>query len=191
MQIKINVPVGKKGRWEVQEFKVTKKDADWHNLRSLLNFSGSDRRIEPGKYKRLVRNNIDTIMSNTPAEIRDCYPFIQVAEGNILINGLGLGVLLAALLKKKEIKRITVIEIDKDVIALIAPSFKSKKLTIINDNAYEWNPPKGVKYDFVWHDIWDTINADNLEGMEKLHRKYGKRTKVQASWCKKACLRNR
>jgi hypothetical protein len=34
---------------------------------------------------------------------------------------------------------------------------------------------KGKRYDMVWHDIWDDICSDNLEGMAKLHRKYGDR----------------
>jgi len=52
-------------------------------------------------------------------------------------------------------------------------------------NAFEWKPPKGFHLDYVYHDIWDDLCADNLEGMKKLHRKYGKWTDNQMSWGRK------
>jgi len=73
------------------------------------------------------------------------------------------------------------------VIKLVVPFYKDKRLTIINADALEWKPPKGQRYDFVWHDIWDDICDDNLKEMEKLHRKYSKKTDWQDSWCKKLC----
>ncbi|MBT6046419.1 MAG: hypothetical protein HOG49_06325 [Candidatus Scalindua sp.] len=193
MEIKIDVPVGKKGIWEIDEFEISERQAQEFNMRALFQFSSSnsDRRVEAGTYKRLVRDGKDTIMSNTPAEINDCAHFIRMAHGKVLINGLGLGVVLTAILKKKEIKSVVVIEKEKDVIDLVAPTFKDKRLTIINEDAYEYKPPKGERYDFVWHDIWDDLCSDNLELMGKLHRKYGRRTSWQDSWGKLICLHQR
>jgi hypothetical protein len=56
--------------------------------------------------------------------------------------------------------------------------------------AFEWKPPKGVRYDAAWHDVWDDICTDNLVGMRKLHRKYGKRCGWQGSWCRGECERS-
>jgi hypothetical protein len=186
--VRITVPDGKCGDWEVQSFTIDEKGAKVHNLRELM--SGLGRTIIPGKYKRLV--NVKrrlTIMSNTPAEVQECCALISVAEGNVLINGLGLGVVLKAILRKKEVKRVTVIEREKDVITLVASTYRrDKRVQIICADAFDWAPPRGVKYDYVWHDIWDTICSDNLKGMGKLHRKYGRRSRWQGSWCKKMCL---
>lgn len=148
--------------------------------------SSSTRYIKAGIYKRLRRNGV-VVMSNTPVEIDDCIHFIHIAKGNILINGLGLGVVLRELLNKEDVKSIIVIEKSEDVIKLVVPFYKDKRLTIINADALEWKPPKGQRYDFVWHDIWDDICDDNLKEMEKLHRKYSKKTDWQDSWCKKLC----
>ena len=63
------------------------------------------------------------------------------------------------------------------------------KLNIICADALEWKPPKGTRYNAVWHDIWDNICGDNLDDMKKLHRKYGRRTNWQGSWCRDQCER--
>ncbi len=117
--------------------------------------------------------------------------FVCRAEGKVLVNGLGLGVLLKALLDKGDITEVTVIENSEDVINLVAETYLSDdRVSIIHADAFEWKPPKGKRYDFVWHDIWDYICADNLPDMHKLHRKYGRRTSHQESWCRDRCERN-
>lgn len=187
MKINVNVPCGISGEWRVEEFTVSQKDANLFNMRA--SFHPGAREIVPGKYKRLMRDRT-VVMSNTPAEINDHRWFIDDAHGNILITGLGLGVVLTALLGKPDVKSITVIEISKDVIKLVSPTFKDdKRVKIIHADALKWKPPKGVKYDFIWHDIWDNICSDNLVEMKKLHRKFGKRTKWQRSWCRALCER--
>ena len=72
-------------------------------------------------------------------------------------------------------------------IKLIAPHYNDPRLEIIHADAFEWKPPKGVRYNCVWHDIWDYICTDNLPEMHKLHRKYGRRCDYQESWCRSVC----
>lgn len=96
---KVDVPVGKKGPWKVERFTVGKKDADFFNLRLILSRQGG-RRIDPGTYTRLIREKAhDPMMSDTPAERWDLYRVVQDAEGDVLVAGLGLGVLVNALLR--------------------------------------------------------------------------------------------
>lgn len=185
----MDIPDGKSGDWEIDTFEVTKSQADLFNLRVSLKPFGGARYVLPGKYKRLLQFN-RTVMSNTRAELNDHAEFLRKAKGNILINGLGLGCVVADLLNKGEVSLITVIEKSGDVISLVKPFFDSKcngEVNIIHADAYTWQPPKGVRYDAVWHDIWTDISYDNVEGMKKLHRKYGKRCGYQASWCRNIC----
>ena len=189
MKTDIDIPCGASGEWRIEEFIVTEEDAKLFNLRARFNIGS--REIEVGKYKKLLRGET-LVMSNTPSELDDHSWFISIAEGNILVNGLGLGEVLVALLKKKEVKSVTVIELSEDVIKLVAPHFsKDKRVNIIQANALEWKIPKGTRYDCVWHDIWDNICSDNLEEMKKLHRKFGRHTKWQSSWCRDLCERYR
>lgn len=184
-KIEITVPDGTSNEWSVQSFTV---EPDDFSQRIAMMKTG--RGVPAGNYKRLMRNGT-CVMSNTPDEIRDFQSFVWKSKGKILVNGLGLGVLLKALLDKDEVTHITVIEKSKDVIKLVGSSITDKRVTIINADAFEYKPPKGETYDCVWHDIWDYITEDNLPEMAKLHRKYGRRTDYQESWCKYECQRQK
>jgi len=182
MKIDIDVPDGVSGEYTIESFNVLKNDPS-----QFISALKTGRCVPEGTYKRLMRGGT-CVMSNTPDEIRDFSHFLWRASGHILINGLGLGVLLKGLLLKDDVKSIDVVEISKDVINLVYPTYKKdKRLTVINADAFTWTPPLGSRYDFVWHDIWDDICTGNLKEMAKLHRKYGKRCGYQDSWCKKLC----
>lgn len=183
--IEVPVPVGISGEWRIEEFEVV--DDALGQTRAAIKRDPYEY-VPPGKYKRLMRNDV-VVMSNTPMEIDTNKHFIAYAKGRVLINGLGMGMVLTAILDKPEVESVTVIEASKDVIALIAPTFANNpKLTIINDCAFEYKPPKGVRYDAVWHDIWDELCGDNVVEMKKLHRKYARRADWQNSWGYRICL---
>jgi len=194
MDIKVDVPDGKSGDWEVSTFAISEKAADFENVRALFSYSNHGRYVKAGTYKRLTRNN-SVIMSNTPAEISDHLSFIYRAKrngGNILVNGLGLGVALVAILESEKVESVTIIEKSEDVIALVAPSFiNDKRVSIIHVDAFDWKPPKGMRYSTVWHDIFDDICSDNLPLMTKLKRKYGKRCDWQGCWAENLCKKHR
>lgn len=44
--------------------------------------------------------------------------------------------------------------------------------------------PTGTYWDVAWYDIWPEITSDNLEGMKRLHRSYGRRVGWQGSWAR-------
>jgi len=191
MKIEVNVPIGKSGDWEVSEFIVSESEARMFNLRNSFHPGYGNRDIVSGTYKKLTYKG-SIVMSNTIAEINDHRYFIHKAEGNILIAGLGLGVVLAGLLQKDEVKSITVIEKSTNVIKLVAPTFAiEKRVKIIKADIFGWKPPKGFKYDYIWHDIWNDICGDNVEEMKKLHRKFGRYAKWQGSWCRALCEMHR
>lgn len=183
-EITINVPDGVSGNWAVQSFTVSEEDAKFAGLRAMMH--GGRGGIKAGTYKKIQRGET-LVMSNTPDEIQDFRHFVHRATGKVLVNGLGLGVLLKALLDKPEVTEIIVIEKSQDVINLVAETYKDKRLTIINADAFEYQPPKGERYNCVWHDIWDNITSDNLNEMTTLHRKYGSRCNYQESWCRARC----
>lgn len=190
MQVNVRVPVGQVGNWKVEEFTVTNEQSEFDMMRGMMN---GGRYVPAGTYKRLIKCNSfnDTIMSNTPDEIRDQMSFIRNAKGEVLVNGLGLGITLELLLEKPEVTHITVIEKSDDVMKLTAPYFSNERVTIIHADAFEYVPPKGKKYGAVWHDIWDSICGDNLEQMKILRRKYSRKTEWQGCWCEYECKRRR
>jgi hypothetical protein len=185
-RIDIDVPNGKLGDWEIFDRVVTREEAAMNNLRQWFNHGS--RHVRPGTYKVLTYKG-EAMMSNTPAEIADHVPFIARACGDILINGLGLGVALTAILKKPDVSSVTIVEVSEDLIALVASTYlKDRRVKIIHDDAFAFKiPRKPEKYDTVFHDIWQHISAANLPEMAKLHRKYAKRCWWQDSWCRAEC----
>lgn len=177
---KVNVPEGESGDWKVSRVTVSADQAALHSLKP------TGRSLRAGAYTELTDRG-GVVMSDTPAEIRDLYPLAGHLRGRLLLNGLGLGVALQGALDRTEVEHVTVVELSGDVIALVAGHYKARhgdRLTVVHADAFEWKPPKGARWDAVWHDIWPNICGDDWEAMKALHRKYGRRCDWQGSWCR-------
>lgn len=184
--IDVPVPDGVANDWRIETFEISPREASFSSIRAIMH---PEERVEAGTYKRLMHRN-EVIMSNTRMEIRTNRPIILAAKGRTLLNGLGLGMVPAAILKKPELTELWVVEKSPDVIQLVGPTFASdSRVRIIEDDAFDYQPPKGVRFDAVWHDIWDNICADNLAEMTRLTRKYSRRADWQGCWARVECLR--
>lgn len=187
---KVSVPEGAAGEWYVRRFVVDEDAAMRTSFRAAA--QGGRGSVPAGTYTGLYHGT-ELWMSDTPDEISDHLDFIFQAHGNVLVHGLGLGMGVAAVLAKPEVRSVLVVEIAKEVINLVAPHLQAKygsKLSVLHGDALIWPIPKGAKWDVAWHDIWENISEDNLEAMTKLHRRFGRRVKWQGSW-QKENLRSR
>ncbi len=104
---------------------------------------------------------------------------------DVLINGLGLGLIVQAMLSIRGVRRITVVEKSSDVILLVAPHYMREhgsRLEVHLADAYSWQPPAGTRYGVVWHDVWPAMHADNQAGMRLLEGRYGGLCDWQGSW---------
>lgn len=177
---KVTLPEMSKGLWRVEHFKV-----DLPDFHSMLRGRGVPLGEE---FTRLMRGNT-VVMSDTPAEMRDHRNAVRMAKGSCLLNGLGIGMVLKNILAKPEVSDVIVVDLSQDVIDMVSPHYNDPRTTFVCADAMEFTPPKGKRFQMVWHDIWDYICSDNLPQMEKLHRKYGRRSDWQGSWCKEECKR--
>jgi len=175
---KVTVPEGVSGCWAVERFTVTEHG-------SMMSYiTGRGRGTPQGEYTRLTCGRC-VVMSDTPDEMRDHWQAVRNARGECLIHGLGLGMVVNACLLKPEVSKVTVIELEPDVIALVADHYRGlfgDRVEIVQADALTWEPPKNTRYNMVWHDIWPDICADNLDEMKRLHRRYGRRSDWQGSW---------
>ena len=181
-----DIPEGQSNEWRVERFAVSEQDAAFHNMRCAFAFGSRGREIAPGTYTRLCRGG-QIVMSDTPAEKRDHYGAVLSAKGRVLVSGLGLGVVAQAMLLKPEVQQVTVVEISGDVMALVLPTLQERfgaRLRVVQADTRTWKPglPKGTKYDYCWHDIWDTICGDNYEDMKLLRRRFGRWAAKQGCW---------
>lgn len=183
MNINLNIKEGEKGNWKLSKFTVTEAEANMHRLRCLIN-NYPERAISAGTYWRLTEGGC-LYMTNTPAEIRDHVPFINKACGNVLIAGLGLGMVVQALLDQGNCEHITVVELSQDVIDLVGPSYNNSRVEIVCCDIFKFKPQ--MHYDYAWFDIWPDICGNNFPQMKKLHRKFATHVSNRDSWCYKEC----
>ena len=66
--LRVSVPEGISGEWRVERFTVSKKEADFQNLRASI--GTSSRPISAGDYTRLTYRH-SVVMSDTPVEQHD------------------------------------------------------------------------------------------------------------------------
>ncbi len=115
-------------------------------------------------------------MGDTPSEMIDHYKFFELAQGDVLVTGLGLGWIVYQLLNKECVNSVTVIERELEVVQLTAPNFESElasgKLKIIVGDANTHQFAPATRFNYVWHDIWSSISEDNLDQMDTMREHY-------------------
>lgn len=195
---KVTIPPWAGASWCVSRFKVSERDARFHNLRCMINASRtvSDTRIRPGTYTGLYRlpkrgpDDGNPIMSDTPAEMADHAGFVRRAEGRILMTGLGIGLCIHNLLLKKTVGHITVIERDTELCELIGPHYTGdSRVRLICADAFTWKPDRGDRFDYAWHDIWPSICSDNIPEIKTLTKRFRRACGSQDAWAYFDCLR--
>jgi hypothetical protein len=186
---KVTVPEGKSGDWEVRNITAPRP---WRNPRWERSI-GIVRRVPRGMYTALVHKN-SIVMSDTPDEIRDHLPAIEKAQGEVLVTGLGLGVVVQAMLRKPEVTNVTVLEKSPAGITLVAPHYQQQfgaRFAVIHADAFTWQPPQGSRYAVVWHDIWTYFLPENLIQMDMLEQHYQPVADWQGFWGKELSERIR
>lgn len=141
--------------------------------------------LEANTYTRLLINGC-LWMSDAEFECRIYQDIIREAKGNVLIAGLGIGLILPPLLAKKTVATLTVLEINQDVIDCVKPHFNSPKLTITQADCNTWLVPKR-QFDMIFVDIWPNVpNEDQrreIQGLRKRYRPGLKRGGKLRVWC--------
>jgi len=121
---------------------------------------------EKSDIRMLIHEDRGIIMSDSEFELDDQEEFLSSNPyGHIVIGGLGLGVIVDRLLKRREVLSIEVIEIDTDVIDLIEEKFYlNKKVSIICGDARSYDFSKLEKNpNYVFLDIWDGDDGDSYK----------------------------
>ena len=104
----------------------------------------------------------DTWMSLTPQEIESQELGCRNAFGHTVVMGLGMGWNAANIALNPRVSKVTIVELDGDVMELFAlsgalesiPREARLKIETVNADALEWRPRKAVTVDFLSADIW-------------------------------------
>lgn len=139
---------GKVGNFELSHYEIRED-----NFRAIYRDG-----IPCGKYIRLTHSG-ECVMSDTPMEKRTNMDFVINAHGNVLIGGLGIGMIILAIQDKEEVKQITVVEKNEEVIELVGSQLPlNSKVHIVHDDVFEYKPL--FKYNTIYMDIWNYVNSD-------------------------------
>ncbi len=95
-------------------------------------------------------------MSDNLYEFESNLKPVEMARGDVLSSGLGIG-LLPTLIKDK-VSSIDIVEVSQDVIDLVFHQVAIKKMNIIHDEICHYLTTTEKKYDLICIDIWqDTL----------------------------------
>jgi len=176
--------------FEITHYELTEGELKFYRLRDLINRRREHLGQKPGTIVQLRNKCGSIMMADSEMERRTNSYFLWEANGDVLIGGLGLGMVLLAVQEKEEVNSVTAVEIHQEIIDLVVPQLPlNGKVTIVHGDIFEWYPPKGVKYDTIYFDIWDNICGDNYEEMKKLHRRFARRLNRDNPNCWMSCWR--
>ncbi len=188
----VRVTAGRCGDWSITQRTISPSEAERFNFCCDAEHgerNAQSLRVAPGCYWVLKQR--DTVwMSNTPMETRTARGFVRAARGRVLVTGLGLGMVVDALLRKPEVTHVTVLELSPEVIALVGPLYREEpRVRIIQADAFSWIPEAGERFDWAWHDIWPAIDPDNAPQMRALEERYRSVADHQRCWASAWVLR--
>jgi len=114
-------------------------------------------------------------MSLTPMELESQAPHYLAARGHTVIMGFGMGVLTYNVIQNENVDRVTVIEIENEVVDLIDDSADMLswpnigKLDFVYEDALDWKPKSHI--DVVLADIWPNLGEDSLRpDMQQIYK---------------------
>jgi hypothetical protein len=182
LYIKSSLPAGRSGDWSIEKFPVQSPGRG--DARPACFQSPA------GTYTRLKKGN-EVFMTDLYDEWWTQRMAIEQARergGDVLITGLGLGLVVASMLEPPgcRVKRVVVVERSTDVIGLVTPALENRygeQFEVINADAFEWLPPPGRRFSVAWHDIWPNPHESGvLAEAERLESRYQTCCDWQGNW---------
>ncbi len=76
--------------------------------------------------------------SDLPIEQQQQFEDVKGLEGHVLVGGLGLGMIAVHLASKRNVKSVTVVEKDADVITLVEPYIQNPKITVVCSDLFDY-----------------------------------------------------
>lgn len=95
-----------------------------------------------------------TFMSNGTWEAGFHNELFDVAKGDVLLAGLGLGYDAWVLCQKDSVRSVVTVEVSNEVIALVAKHVEHTKHTVVLNRISQFLKETDRKFDVVWFDIF-------------------------------------
>ena len=162
-RLQVNIPAGVSGSFEVAHYTNQTTDRQWQVYLEMKNENHSN-------YCVLIKDNCPMpIMQDSEGEYREHQWLWSNATGDVLIGGLGIGMVNEFLINAPNINSVTIIENSQDVIDLVWPHcVKDNRFTLIKADIETWTPPANSYWDVIWFDTWCVDNPLQPKEYEQL-----------------------
>tara|TARA_R110002051_G_C8704465_1_gene494876 strand:- start:272 stop:814 length:543 start_codon:yes stop_codon:yes gene_type:complete len=108
------------------------------------------------------------IMQNSPAEFVEHEWLWNNMIGDVLIGGLGLGMVNHKLIES-DVTSVTIIEKEQDVVDLVWENCpKDNRFTLLIEDVETWVPTDGLHWDVGWFDTWLSDNPLSIDAYSQL-----------------------
>lgn len=121
-------------------------------------------KITKGKYgfdypAVILKEDGHSLMSDTQLEIESVVGAAEAARGDVLIGGLGIGLLPTLIKTKATVESVDIIELHQEVIDLVFLQVATAKMRAICGNIFHYLDTTDRRYDFIHIDIWNSLTV--------------------------------
>jgi len=165
--------------WEYEDLKVDHHIIEPNKRMEMLGGMGFVRYEKEIIIRRLFHKKT-LWMSDSPSELRDMENLASTLYGDVLIAGLGMGILTTLAHQNEKVTSITVVEILPELVYFIRDYIPMSKIILTPMDYREFVLTLGPgEFDTAALDIWANISLDDLPDMLGLWEDTRKITKVQ------------
>ncbi len=155
-RVEVDIPAGKSGIYEVANYTNETTDKNWQVYLELKSETHSS-------YNVLLKDGCPMpIMQDSEGEYNEHQWLWDNATGDVLIAGLGLGLINEVLINNDNVTSVTIVEISQDVIDLVWDHCKKDdRFNLVRADIETWDIPDGSSWDVAWFDTWISDNPLN------------------------------
>lgn len=155
LRSEVRVPPGKSGKCEITKELLTGPITVVSSRNSLFTgFAPCRCEVENGLNVTALKEDGLVWMCDHPQEIFLHHFAIDKAYGCVLIGGLGVGYSARVIARKGSVEDVTVVEINRDVIKLVAPHIRRPNLCVVQADLWQYLKTTTHRFNFVFMDIW-------------------------------------
>lgn len=175
---RVILPEGTSGNFEIKHYTNQTTENNWEQYLTMKNESAEE-------YTVLLKDGcLMPIMQDSYAEYAEHQWLWDNATGDVLIGGLGIGLVHQKLMDNPDVTSVTIVENSQDVIDLVwEHCVKDDTFNLVVADIETWVIPEDSNWDVAWFDTWIVDNSLNmLEYKQLMETKYGSVVTTIGSW---------
>jgi hypothetical protein len=169
-----NLPEGESGDFSIHHCTTTTGPPSWQNYADFKELTGGPYTVLCQRFGNAWLN----IMQDSEAEYTEHNWLASRMSGDILLGGLGIGMIHIPLLASSAVTSVTIVEKYQDVIDLVWDDCaKDERFTLVCDDINTWDPDSTdglptTSWDVAWFDSWLTHDESLAQFIGRMNNKY-------------------